>query len=1222
MTGFLQNNPDLSHTMQIKPAALTRSPLGWTRYFASLLCLICGPLAYGQGSPIISEFMASNEETLVLANGESPDWIELHNPGAASVDLAGWSLSDNSGSLDKWTFPAGAAIPVGGHLLVYASGQDLRNPEEELHTNFNLSQDGEFLALIDPQGEITQLAFSPAFPEQFTDISFGVPQDQTEPAYFSTPTPGEANNDSVLGFVKDTSFSHKRGFFEEPFQLEVTTVTPGASIFYTTDGSDPGPTSSSVDAPDPDTPPILSLEISTTTIVRAYAAKSGFQDTNIDTQSYFFLDEVINNPVMATSVTEHPVWGPQMRDTLLEIPTISLVTQEVIPTTPIMSPPEIPVSIEMIFPNGRDGFQLDAGVERFGGQFTVYDKNALRVSFKEIYGKKKLKFDLFSDTPYGGDSAVESFDQILLRNGSHDSLFATNYAHSRGVYFRNRYFLDRQLEAGHLSMRGKFVHVYLNGTYYGQHHLMERPNADFMATHLGGEEEEYDIMKGRSGIFVSQGEGTAWNYLNSNKSNYKIVKDYMNIDSYIDYMLLNFYGGNEHDWYPQHNWVAGRKREDGGKFNFFMWDNDFLIRRGGNSSSGSTANTTDNGGPGNMWSALIQLPEFKIRVADRVQKHFYGEGMLTTERVQSDVTELAKRISRTIIPESARWGTKAPQLYTPASYQSYVNWIVDVNAESRTNVVLGQMRSAGFLPNTAAPQFSQNGGEIPADFPLLVTHADGDLYYTTDGSDPRLEGGEINPTAQRVEANTLVFPAGETWKYDDSGTDNSSNWQTSPFDDSGWQEGPAPLGFGRITNTTIATTVNSTFPRKVTVYFRKTFQITYSDSISTGFIDLHADGGAVVYINGTEVTRDNMPTGAITPDTISTTDGNEGEFDTFPFDGSLLLDGENLITVELHNRSAGSSDMVFDLKLSYESNDRTATIPINGTIPIRARVLNESDWSGLNEAIFIGDQPASSENLVISEIHYNPGSGLDGNSEFIELMNISDQTISLAGMTFTEGITFTFDEQATLAPSGHVVLVFDRTFFEAKYGNDFPIGGIYTSRLANNGERITLTAADGLVIQSLKFDTQNQWPALADGTGYSLTLASPLGNPDPSLPQSWRTSIELGGSPLTDDSFPLDIQSPEDLLYAVTGSAAPPVLTIKNDQLIFEHQRLHGADGASFVVEYSTDLENWNSENLIFLDQTNTGIGSSGIPGSKLRWVLPAGLGQPVFARIKAMMID
>ncbi|MCH1509920.1 MAG: CotH kinase family protein [Akkermansiaceae bacterium] len=146
-----------------------------------------------------------------------------------------------------------------------------------------------------------------------------------------------------------------------------------------------------------------------------------------------------------------------------------------------------------------------------------------------IDGPKRLKFDLFGETPYGGDTAVKSFDQIILRNGSHDSIFSTHYSHSRGNYTRARYFSDRQIEMGHLSMRGRFVHVYLNGVYNGQYHLMERPNADFMATHQGGEEADYDIMKGRSGV-KAMGDAQAqtnawitWNTLKNNLDNYSTV---------------------------------------------------------------------------------------------------------------------------------------------------------------------------------------------------------------------------------------------------------------------------------------------------------------------------------------------------------------------------------------------------------------------------------------------------------------------------------------------------------------------------------------------------------------------------------------------------------------------------------------------------------------------------------------------------------------------------
>jgi hypothetical protein len=226
----------------------------------------------------------------------------------------------------------------------------------------------------------------------------------------------------------------------------------------------------------------------------------------------------------------------------------------------------------------------------------MYPKQALRVSFKNIYGPSRLKFDLFSDTPYGGDDTTDSFNQITLRNGSQDSLFNSGYT-SKGIYSRGRYCYDRRIEMGHLSLRGKFVHVYHNGVYVGQYHMYERPTADFMSQYIGGEEEDYDIMKGRGGLvymegdFNENGKLDSWDDMKktANINDWEYIKENIDIDNLIDYLLLNFYGGNDHDWFGNHNWVAGRKREDGAKFKFFMWDNDFLNRRGGNSSSGSTA---------------------------------------------------------------------------------------------------------------------------------------------------------------------------------------------------------------------------------------------------------------------------------------------------------------------------------------------------------------------------------------------------------------------------------------------------------------------------------------------------------------------------------------------------------------------------------------------------------------------------------------------------------
>src|SRR5688572_29982589 len=125
-----------------------------------LLALLCLPLS-APAQIIISEFMANNTRTLADEDGEFEDWIELHNPTAAAVDLEGWSLTDNALNLTKWTFPA-VSIPAKGYLIVWTSNKNRRTPGSPLHTNFKLDGDGEYLALMKPD-QTTATEFAPAF---------------------------------------------------------------------------------------------------------------------------------------------------------------------------------------------------------------------------------------------------------------------------------------------------------------------------------------------------------------------------------------------------------------------------------------------------------------------------------------------------------------------------------------------------------------------------------------------------------------------------------------------------------------------------------------------------------------------------------------------------------------------------------------------------------------------------------------------------------------------------------------------------------------------------------------------------------------------------------------------------------------------------------------------------------------------------------------------------
>jgi hypothetical protein len=126
-------------------------------------------------APLITEFVAANSSTLADEDGAFSDWIEIFNPDAESLNLAGWYLTDSANSKTKWQFPS-VTMPGGGYLIVFASNKNRRNPSGPLHTNFSLSANGEYLGLIRPDGTTVASDFAPAFPAQSTDIAFGTTQ--------------------------------------------------------------------------------------------------------------------------------------------------------------------------------------------------------------------------------------------------------------------------------------------------------------------------------------------------------------------------------------------------------------------------------------------------------------------------------------------------------------------------------------------------------------------------------------------------------------------------------------------------------------------------------------------------------------------------------------------------------------------------------------------------------------------------------------------------------------------------------------------------------------------------------------------------------------------------------------------------------------------------------------------------------------------------------------
>ncbi len=183
---------DMGRTNRGKPIWNSKRA-GASLLFCLCLCACLGRKSFA-ASPYISEFMANNVNTLTDDFGTKPDWIEIHNPDSAAVNLLGYYLTDDKSKPQKWAFPS-YNLSANARLVVFASDRNLTDPTlpHKLHTNFKLSESGEYLALtrLEPTGAITVLTQFDPFPAQFRDVSYGTPSSGAAPFYLNTPTPGK-----------------------------------------------------------------------------------------------------------------------------------------------------------------------------------------------------------------------------------------------------------------------------------------------------------------------------------------------------------------------------------------------------------------------------------------------------------------------------------------------------------------------------------------------------------------------------------------------------------------------------------------------------------------------------------------------------------------------------------------------------------------------------------------------------------------------------------------------------------------------------------------------------------------------------------------------------------------------------------------------------------------------------------------------------------------------
>ena len=654
--------------------------------------------------------------------------------------------------------------------------------------------------------------------------------------------------------IQDTagiSFSHPSGFYESPFNLVLTSPFSDADIIYTLDGSNPqqsptailaGSTCNILVDPESETwrPATPAF------VIRASITRPGYKPSIPVGATYIFLDQVkeqthpggewpstnINSQIIDLGMDRRVVndsrYADLMDDALLDIPSISVITD----IKNLFDPAsgiyvnadghglewEKECSVELIQPDGTEGFNVNAGLRIRGGwsRHPDYPKHAFRLFFREIYGNDKLYFPLF------GEEGAAQYDKIDLRT-------AQNYAWSNGfpenTFVREVFSRDSQRDMGQPYTRSRYYHLYLNGMYWGLYQTQERSEARYAETYFGGDEEDYDVVKVNMEDYVYTVEATdgkldswrqLWNLCGtgfaSNTSYFALEGKDVNgdpvpgaevlvdIDNLIDYMVLIFYTGNfdaPTSSFGQNkgcnNFYAIDNRNDRSTgFTFYNHDAEhslFYYARspgiGINEDRVNLAERTDymkmvvndfqRFHPQWLHHKLCANAEYRSRFADRATRHLEEGGALSAENVRKRVDSRVEEIDLAIIAESARWGDAKRPGSEP--YTRNAEWMVEINRirnlfiPNRTGIVIDQLLTAGLYRELDAPLVKVSGEKVtgttfPVSSTLSVTvenpNAGGTIYYTLNGMDPRMVGNGALPEAIQSAAATSLQVSGSS----------------------------------------------------------------------------------------------------------------------------------------------------------------------------------------------------------------------------------------------------------------------------------------------------------------------------------------------------------------------------------------------------------------------------------------------------------------------------
>jgi len=773
------------------------------------------------------------------------------------------------------------------------------------------------------------------------------------------------------------------GFYNSPFTAKISSPAAGETVKYTLDGSDPRYSATSVTATSP-----VSVAINPNStaggrgttggvILRASKFAAGFDPGKPITHSYIFVSAVktqaypggswpagsVNGQTidlpMDAKVYNDTRYKNLMESSLLDIPTISVTTDPgnlfnsqigiYVNAENHGSGWERPANIELINPDGSQGFNIDAGIRIRGGwsRHDGYPKHAFRLFFRSDYGEGKLDFPLF------GDEGVNEFDKIDLRTGQNYSWanggdVAKYQTQNRDVFSR-----DCQRDLHQPYTRSRYYHLYLNGLYWGIYQTQERSEASFAESYFGGNKDDYDVIKVDIGdnfnlyeIEATDGNTVSWEAIwnmcqqgfSSNENYFKLIGQsptgavdtslnvWVDVDNLIDYMLTIFYAGNfdapvskfSQNYNPNNFYAIDNREKKRDGFKFFAHDAEHTLltdavspgiglyenRINIGSITNGTMNVTYFGKFHPQWLhfKLSENQEYRMRFADRVYRHFFNNGAFTPDSCISRFKKTADQLNLAIIAESARWGDSQ----SSTARNKIDHWIPAVDQVTkdympyRTDIVLQQLLAENLYISFKPPVFKNNGTLITENKIVISENynlsmenqnASGSIIYTIDGSDPRAVGGNVSSSAINAgTSKSIVVTPGSIVKARVRYTTTWSALHEIIFENSGL--------FSNLKVTEL-----HYHPQNQGLVDDKELEFIELKNIGTTTLDL----SGMAFTDGIQFT---FPTGStIAPGAFLVLASNEAEFanfykfqPNFQYTGSLSNGGETVVLQSTSNQ--------------------------------------------------------------------------------------------------------------------------------------------------------------------------------------------------------------------------------------------------------------------------------------------------------------------------------